>query len=288
MAAAALPRATAAESESSSPGPSVSRIRQDVFTYAARDGRLPVVTATLAVDLDRSSPMPLWFQLARQLEAAIARGELRPGQRLDNEVDLAERCGLSRPTVRQAIEDLVAQGLLVRRRGVGTQVVQAPVKRPLELSSLHDDLAGSGRRPSTRVLACAVVPADEAVAAALGLSAGEPVVALERLRSAEDEPLAILRNWLPADLGELSADLLADQGLYALLRRYGVHLRIANQRIGATVADRDQAALLGSRVGDALVSMERLSYDDSGRPVELGRHLYRADSYSFEITVVGR
>ena len=246
------------------------------------------MTATLAVDLDRSSPMPLWFQLARQLEAAIERGDLRPGQRLDNEVDLAERCGLSRPTVRRAIEDLVGQGLLVRRRGVGTQVVQAPVKRPLELSSLHDDLAGSGRRPTTRVLSCAVVPADESVSTSLGLPVGEPVVALERVRSARDEPLAVLRNWLPADLGELSAGLLAENGLYALLRRYGVHLRIANQRIGATVADTDHAQLLGCRAGDPLVTMERLSYDDNGRPVELGRHLYRADSYSFEITVVGR
>ena len=249
---------------------------------------LPLVTALLDVDLDRSSPMPLWSQLARQLEAAITRGDLRPGQRLDTEVDLAERCGLSRPTVRRAIEDLVAQGLLVRRRGVGTQVVQAPVQRPLELSSLHDDLAATGRRPSTRVLACAVVPADDAVATALGLPSGEPVVALERLRSAQGEPLALLRNWLPADLGELSATLLAEDGLYALLRRYGVHLRIANQRIGATVAEPDQARLLGCRAGDALVTMERLSYDDNGRPVELGRHLYRADSYSFEITVVGR
>jgi DNA-binding GntR family transcriptional regulator len=246
------------------------------------------VTPTLSVEVDRSSPMPLWFQLARQLEAAIERGDLRPGQRLDNEVGLAERCGLSRPTVRRAIEDLVAQGLLVRRRGVGTQVVQAPVKRPLELSSLYDDLAGAGRRPSTRVLSCAVLPADDSVAPALGLPVGEPVVVLERLRSARDEPLAILRNWLPTGLGELSAELLAQHGLYALLRRYGVHLRIANQRIGATVADEEQARLLHSRAGDALVTMERLSYDGTGRPVELGRHLYRADSYSFEITVVGR
>jgi DNA-binding GntR family transcriptional regulator len=67
-----------------------------------------------------------------------------------------------------------------------------------------------------------------------------------------------------------------------------VHLRIANQRIGATVAGARQARLLAGRAGDALVTMERLSYDDSGRPVELGRHLYRADSYSFQITVVGR
>jgi DNA-binding GntR family transcriptional regulator len=243
--------------------------------------------ATLSLDLDRSSPVPLWFQAAQQLEAAIDRGDLRPGQRLDNEVDLADRFGLSRPTLRKAIEQLVSQGLLVRKRGVGTQVVQSTVKRPVELSSLFDDLASTGRRPATQVLSCREVPADEAVAAALGLPVGEPVVAVERLRSADGEPLAILRNWLPTSIA-LSAELLAEHGLYALLRRQGVHLRIANQRIGAAVADAAQARLLGSRKGDPLLTMERLSYDDTGRPVELGRHSYRADSYSFEITVVGR
>ena len=242
----------------------------------------------LTLDLDRSSPVPLWFQAAQQLEAAIGRGDLRPGQRLDNEVDLAERFGLSRPTLRKAIEQLVGQGLLVRKRGVGTQVVQTHVKRPVELSSLFDDLAGSGRHPSTEVLSCREVPADEAVAAALGLPVGDPVVAVERLRSADGEPLAILRNWLPTDVGELTTELLAEHGLYALLRRYGVHLRIANQRIGAAVADAGQARLLGSRRGDPLLTMERVSYDDTGRPVELGRHRDRADSYTFEITVVGR
>jgi DNA-binding GntR family transcriptional regulator len=247
------------------------------------DGRAP-----LSLDLDRSSPVPLWFQAAQQLEAAIDRGDLRPGQRLDNEIELADRCGLSRPTLRRAIEQLVGQGLLVRKRGVGTQVVQSQVKRPVELSSLFDDLASSGRRPTTAVLSCREVPADEAVALALGVQVGDPVVAVSRLRSADGEPLAILHNWLPTDVGELTAGLLVEHGLYALLRRYGVHLRIANQRIGAAVADAGQARLLGSRKGDPLLTMERVSYDDRGRPVELGRHRYRADAYSFEITVVGR
>jgi DNA-binding GntR family transcriptional regulator len=252
-------------------------------TVARGSGGVP-----LTLDLDRSSPVPLWFQAAQQLEAAIDRGDLRPGQRLDNEVELAGRFGLSRPTLRKAIEQLVGQGLLVRKRGVGTQVVQSQVKRPVELSSLFDDLAGAGRVPSTVVLSCREVPADEAVAAALGLTVGDSVLAVERLRSADGEPLAILRNWLPTDVGELTAELLAEHGLYALLRRYGVHLRIANQRIGAAVADAAQARLLGSRKGDPLLIMERVSYDDTGRPVELGRHRYRADAYSFEITVVGR
>jgi DNA-binding GntR family transcriptional regulator len=245
-------------------------------------------TVAVPVVLDRSSPIPLYFQVARQIEAAIERGELRPGQRLGNEVDLADRYGLSRPTLRKAIEELVAMGLLVRKRGVGTQVVHGQLKRPVGLTSLFDDLARSQQRPSTRVVSCATVAADEDVASVLGLPVGEPVLAIERLRLARDEPLAIMHNWLPTDLGEITADALSQRGLYELLRAFGVHLRIANQHIGAAAATVAQARLLGVRKGTALLTMQRTSYDDTGRPVELGRHAYRAESYTFETTVVGR
>ncbi len=244
--------------------------------------------ATVPVMLDRSSPVPLYFQVARQFEAAIDRGDLRPGQRLANEIDLAERYGLSRPTMRRAIGELVSQGLLVRKRGVGTQVVQSQVQRPVELSSLYDDLAKSGQDPSTLVISCGTAPAQETVASALGIPEGAPVVAIERLRSARGEPLALLANWVPVDLGAMTTELLTDHGLYDLLRRYNVNLRIANQRIGASAADSAQARQLGVRRGAPLVTMERTSYDDTGRAVELGRHVYRADGYAFEITVVGR
>lgn len=109
--------------------------------------------------LNRSSPVPLYYQLAQQLEAAIEHGALAPGNLLGNEVDLSVRLGLSRPTVRQAIQSLVEKGLLVRRRGVGTQVVHSQVKRPLELSSLYDDLESAGQGPTTQVVRNEGVPA---------------------------------------------------------------------------------------------------------------------------------
>ncbi|MGQ5653903.1 GntR family transcriptional regulator, partial [Streptomyces sp. EKR5.2] len=125
--------------------------------------------ATLDFTLDRSSPVPLYYQLAQQLEAAIEHGALGPGSLLGNEIELAGRLGLSRPTVRQAIQSLVDKGLLVRRRGVGTQVVHSQVKRPLELSSLYDDLESAGQKPATRVVRNEVVQASAEVAAALGI-----------------------------------------------------------------------------------------------------------------------
>src|SRR5690606_23841351 len=89
----------------------------------ARADRSPVAETPLSVPLDRTSPVPLYFQLAQELERRIREGELPPGTRLENEILLADRLGLSRPTLRRAIEYLVDQGLLVRKRGVGTQVV---------------------------------------------------------------------------------------------------------------------------------------------------------------------
>src|SRR6188508_51812 len=101
--------------------------------------------SALSVDLDRSSPVPLYYQVAQQIEHAINEGQLSPGDRLDNENSLAEQFGLSRPTMRRAIQELVDKGLLVRKRGVGTQVVQSPVHRRVELTSLYDDLTRAGQ-----------------------------------------------------------------------------------------------------------------------------------------------
>ena len=118
----------------------------------------------LAVELDRSSPVPLYYQLAQAIEAAIRDGELAPGDRFENELALAKRLTLSRPTTRRAIQELVDKGLLVRKRGVGTQVVQNPVHRRVELTSLFDDLARAGQEPTTELLDYRVGLADEEVA----------------------------------------------------------------------------------------------------------------------------
>jgi len=245
---------------------------------------------TVQVSVDRSSRTPLHVQLAQQLEAAIQGGELPVGSRLSNEVDLAEAYGLSRPTVRQAIARLVDQGLLVRKRGVGTQVVgsAAQVRRSLELTSLYDDLAATNRKPQTEVLRLGTVGATAEVATALQCEPGDRVVRLERLRSADGEPLAIMRNWLPPELLDTDAATLAATGLYQLLRAGGVRLKVAHQTISARAATAEQAALLGEQPGAPLLAVTRITYDDHGRAVEYGAHLFRASRYAFEHTLVHR
>ncbi len=152
----------------------------------------------LAIQLDRSSPVPLYFQVAQHLEQMIESGALPMGTRLENETDLADRMGLSRPTMRRAIEYLVGRGLLVRKRGIGTRVVQTKVTRDVELTSLYDVLAKSGQEPSTRVISFGTEAAPDELAAKLGIAPGMQVYVFERLRFASGEPLALMLNYVPA------------------------------------------------------------------------------------------
>jgi DNA-binding GntR family transcriptional regulator len=242
----------------------------------------------LPLSVDRSSPVPLYYQVAEQLQRAIADGTLLPGDRIANEIALADELGLSRPTMRQAIQTLVDKGLLVRKRGVGTQVVQSQIRRSVELTSLNDDLLRAGKQPVTHVLALERGEADDLAARELQLRAGAPVWRLERLRLVGEQPLALMSNTLPADLVDLDAVDLTATGLYEHLRRSGIHIRVAHQRIGAVRADPRAAKLLTGRKGDPLLTMHRTAFDDSGRAVEFGSHVYRPELYSFEMTLVDR
>ncbi|MEU9763461.1 GntR family transcriptional regulator [Streptomyces sp. NPDC047987] len=244
--------------------------------------------AALELGVDRASPVPLYYQLARQLEAAVEQGRLAPGSLLGNEIDLASRLGLSRPTVRQAIQSLVDKGIMVRRRGVGTQVVHSRVPRRLEPSSLYDDLEAAGGHPTTRVLRNTVEPADPGVADILGVAEGSDVHLLERIRYADDEPLALLRNHLPPGTVDLDTARLESTGLYRMLRAAGIALHSAHQSIGARPATAEEAAGLSETEGAALLTMERTAFDDTGRVIEFGSHLYRASRYSFDFQLLVR
>jgi DNA-binding GntR family transcriptional regulator len=237
--------------------------------------------------LDRTSPIPLYFQISENLKRAIEDGTLRPGDRLDNELDLTERLGVSRPTVRQAVQRLVEQGLVVRRRGLGTVVQPPRILRSVALTSLHDDLLASHRHPETTVLSVAEAEADAEVAAALALPQGAPVLSLERLRLADGTPLALMHNFLPAGvLDGQPQEALAKTGLYELLRQRGVLMHAGEQVIGARQATAREAGLLQAPRSATVLTMVRTSSDAAGKPVEHGRHAYLAERYSFHMPLI--
>jgi GntR family transcriptional regulator len=237
--------------------------------------------------LDRASPVPLYYQLAQNMETAIRSGQLSSGSHLDNELELARQLRVSRPTVRRAIAVLANRGLVIRRHGIGTLVVPVRVRRPVRLSSLYDDLTEAGQSPTTRLLAFETVPAPAEVATGLQLVKSARVLHFERLRLASGQPIALMRNFVPLALAEVVSEAgLESTGLYRLLRQSGVHLRLASQVIGARPAQRREARLLEVVGGAPLLTMRRISYDDGGRPVEFGTHVYPAERYSFEMSVV--
>jgi DNA-binding GntR family transcriptional regulator len=235
--------------------------------------------------LDRSSPVPLYFQVASRLQQLIEDGELPVGGRLENEIELADRLGVSRPTMRRAIGYLVERGMLVRKRGVGTQIVHPKVRRPVELTSLYDDLSKSGQTPRTEVKLLEIRVAPDAVAEALGIPFGSEINWIERLRYADGEPLALMHNAVPVDVLTLRRADLEQRGLYELLRAAGHVPRMANQVVGAKSATVAEAKLLGDSRGAPMLTMTRTAWDAAGRAVEYGSHMYRANRYSFELTL---
>ncbi len=246
----------------------------------------PAVAKELDITLERNSPVPLYYQLAQSIENAIATGTLAPGDRLENELSLTTRLGLSRPTARQAIQELVKKGLLVRKRGVGTQVVRSMFSRDERLTSLNDDLTKAGKVPGTRLLEFSPVDLTPDLTEAIDADlADTELTMVRRLRLADGMPLAILTNYLPRRYG-ITAEDLQQRGLYDCLRALGVNLKIAQQRINARLLTDEEAALLEEEVPAACLTAERVAYDDTGAFVEFGRHVYRSAHYSIQSSLV--
>lgn len=237
--------------------------------------------------LDRTGPVPLYAQVAERFELLIADGTLPSGTRLENEIAMGERFGLSRPTMRRAIQVLVDKGLLVRRRGVGTQIVHGSITRRAELSSLYDDLAQDGRGPTTEILTHEILAPSPELAKKLGVEFDKPIQHIRRLRSADGAPIAIMENHL-LEAPTVLREELEHRGLYEILRERGTTMRVARQFVSARAATKEEAKLLDVKVGSPILTLERTAYDQSGRIVEIGHTHYRPDRYTIEFTLVGK
>ncbi len=232
--------------------------------------------------LDECGRGPLYMQLSRRIGEGIARGTLKPGESLPPERDMAAMTGLSRVTVRKAVQALVASGQLVQRRGSGTYV--APRVERLEqalslLTSFTEDMVRRGKASRSIWLDRSIhAPAPEEVMV-LGLTAHDRVARLSRVRLADDVPLAIERASLPATL--LPDPEAVQTSLYAHLGGRGLRPVRAVQRLSAVNLGTADAALLEVAPGAACLRIERIAYLASGRVAEYTRSLYRGDAYDF-------
>jgi GntR family transcriptional regulator len=261
-------------------------------TAPAGDGpRLDLDAADLRIS--RGS-VPASTQLAEALKAEIIQQRLSRGGRLPSERELIDRSGLSRVTVRAAVGILERQGWLVRRQGLGTFVAD-PVKQELGpgVRTITEVLLSSGVTPRVDVLSRRVGPAPQRIAETLGLS---EVLCIRRRFSDGDEPLALVTAYLPSGLGQAVEPLLSGapdaetnyttETTYTMWeQRLGVHIARAAHEIHAAGASAEVAAALDLAVGSPVLVLERTSYTDDDKPLEVVEFHYRPERYRFSVTL---
>lgn len=227
---------------------------------------------------------PRYAQLRRRLQAAIDQGTLAPGASLPPEREIAEITGLSRVTVRKAMQELVDAGVIHQRQGSGSFVRGAlpRVEQSLaHLTSFSEDMASRGYETSSVWLERSVARATAREAEALRLPAEASVARIYRLRAANGRPMALERAALPLDI--LPNPLAVERSLYDVLAERGMRPQQATQRFTALNLDVPEAELLEVPTGAAALSIERTSYLGAGQVVEFTQSIYRGDSYDFVV-----
>lgn len=207
-------------------------------------------------------------------------GELTPGAAIPPERELAASLGVSRPTLRSAVDELVSDGYLERRQGSGTYVSRPRLAKALTLTSFSEDMHSRGMRPGGRTLSFRAELAGAKMAARLRLSPRAMIWAIHRLRTADDEPIAIEWAYVPQSLlPGLTPDDLEGHSLYDALRTAGVPVAQATQSVVPTVTSEDESRLLGVPVLTPAFLFERTTVSRSEEVVEFTRSVYRGDRY---------
>lgn len=231
---------------------------------------------------------PLYQQVARRLQKQIGQGLYQAGGRLPSEAALCQQFAVSRITVRAALDQLSDAGLLRRVRGKGTFVAPAPVEHELiRLTDFVEDMTAAGLHATSRVTLMREEPASEAAAAHLGLAPGMVIVRLDRLRLADDLPIAFDTTYLPARYGRLlDPDHLTRETIYHLLEsQYGIVVTSGTFLIESAEASRDLARQLHIKPGAALLVVRRTSYTGDGDTVYYQTRSYRADRVRFRLSL---
>jgi len=227
---------------------------------------------------------PLYGRVEAELATEITTGLVMPGEQMPTEDGLIARFGVSRITVRRAVANLAARGLVEVRRGKGTFVAHRKITQELtELSGFVEDMQALGRHPTARVMDKRVVPATEAAARQLGLMVGASVMRIQRVRLADGVGMSFDETYLPLEIGrEIVTNDLEVEPIFALLEeKYDIPLVEAEYRLEAVAAEAEVAAALQIEMGSPIFMIERTSYSTGGRPVDYERLHYRGDLIRF-------
>jgi GntR family transcriptional regulator len=243
--------------------------------------------------IDRDVPVPYYYQIAEVLREVIEDSDVDrgPGEvALPSESELCGMFGVTRGTVRHALEVIEREGLIYREKGRGTFLKRRRVGFDLtKLCSSTEDMRARGWEPGTRVLGVSCVPPRPHIQHGLRIDENQHVWELYRLRLANGEPISLQWSYIPCDLApRLDECELAGSLYYVLKNKYDHSLVTADQIIRTRVATQTEADLLGIEEGDAILVIERTTFDQRGDPVELLHSIWRGDRYDFELHLATR
>lgn len=239
--------------------------------------------------IDKSIPIPLYFQLKEILLGYLEN--LDDGDLIPTEVELCEHFDISRPTVRQAISELVTEGQIVRRKGKGSFVSRPKIKQDflLVLESFNDEMLEKGLTPETSIVSMKIRGASSQAAEVFGINAGDDLVFISRLRSTNNEPIVLVNTWLPADRFSpiLNYDLEKESLYYVMEHEFNCVLTNTKRYLEARLAGNFEAEKLGINTGDPVQFIETIATEDDN-PVEFSLAYYRGDRNRFALEVSRR
>lgn len=238
--------------------------------------------------IDQNNPLPLYHQLKNILKRKIVNEEWPIGSLIPTELELIEEYQVSRTTVREAVLELVNQGLLQKKQGKGTIVTSSKVEEKLgKLTGFAEEILEKGLKHSARLLSSEFKKNRYYEISKLGLEEGDSVFFIDRIRLADNEPIAFERSCWPEHIGELlvKEDLNTIAFYKVLEEKHGIVLKEANETIHAVNATLYEADLLSVSQGDALLERRRISYDIHGKAIEYTKTKYRNDKYSYKVNL---
>lgn len=241
-------------------------------------------------DLSTSSPSPLYHRVLVTIREQIEDGTLNPGEQLPSEAQMCEEFGVSRGTLRRAIDELVQAKLIYKAHGVGTFVTESSIDLSLNaLRGLVEELKAQGHDPEVRCLHRAIQLATPVIAEALQIREGEPVVYLKRLISSDGDALALTETYYPYKLCSALMEADPEVKIYEFLEQeLGLKIDYAEQQITPAVASEEEAHTLSIPKDSLLFDMQWITYLDRGVPVFTGRSRLRADKYTMKVLLYRR
>ncbi len=237
------------------------------------------------MELDKKSFIPLYYQLADLLRERIADVRLTPGMAIPSEFDLIQEHGISRGTVREALRQLEQEGLIERRKGVGTFVSAPKIEHETDrVMGFSRVMQMTGKTASARLIEMRKYPAPLSISEKMGLPEGENIYLVKRLRFADDEPLLLEHSYFRQEVGEKLLDEDLTRSIYSLLEgKYHYKLYRSENTLEAQSAKKEEADLLCIEAGNPVLVLRRLVYFDDGTPFEYAKDIYRADRTKFKI-----